>query len=89
VNNSAATDISEEVCLPFPPGCPAGQPGNTARLPRTFILNMRCFNLDFRVGGQCPSSKRILQMPTVVNDSSIRILPWAGNGVPPSKEGTS
>ena len=89
MNNSAATDISEEVCLPFPPGCPAGQPGNTARLPRTFILNMRCFNLDFRVGGQCPDSQQILQMPTVVNDSSIRILPWAGNGVPPSKEGTS
>ena len=89
MNNSVAPELLGQVDSPFPPGCPDGQPGNTTRLSRTVFANMRCFWVDFRAGGQCPDSKRILEMPTVVNDSSIRILPWAGDGVPATEKSSS
>jgi hypothetical protein len=89
VNNSVAPELLEQVYSLFPPGCPDGQPRNTTRLARMVFANMRCFWVDFRAGGQCPGSKRILEMPTVVNDSSISILPRAGNGVSTTEERVS
>ena len=89
MNNSAASDLPGVVDLRLPPGCPDGQPGNTTRLPRMVFANTRCFSVDFRAGGQCSGSQQILQMPTVINDSSISILPRAGNGVPTMKERAS